>query len=159
MTLPIKLLTKTAQYPIKGSSGAAGYDLYADRPLFEDEPFLVDSFSNGFWYIKPGETVLIPTGIAMAIPYGYFGAIYPRSGIATKMGLRLANCVAVIDSDYRGEIKIPIYNDSDALQNIEYATRIAQIVIQPYEDVEIKEVADLSTTTRGGGGFGSTGKN
>ena len=93
----------------------------------------------------------------MAIPKGYFGAVYARSGLATKKGLRPANCVGVIDSDYRGSIKVPLHNDSGSLVSYDKHERIAQIIIQPYPDVTLTEVDDLDDTERGDGGFGSTG--
>lgn len=143
MTIKIKLLTDTAKAPTAGSSGAAGRDLYADikRKIA----------------IRPGGLKLIPTGVAMEIPQGCFGAIYPRSGLAIKKGLRLANCTAVIDEDYRGEIVVALMNDSDETQVIMPGMRIAQIVIQRYESVEFEEVDELSNTERGEGGLGSTG--
>ena len=109
--------------------------------------------------IAPGETVLVHTGINMEIPYGYFGAIYPRSGLATKRGLRCANCVGVVDADYRGEIMVALYNDSAMTQAVELHDRIAQMVIQPYARPQMFEVVnELSETERGSGGFGHTGK-
>lgn len=93
----------------------------------------------------------------MEIPEGYFGAIFARSGLATKKGLRPANCVGVVDADYRGEIIVAIHNDTDFAQDIAEGERIAQIVIMPYLSVEFTEVALLSSTVRGEGGFGSTG--
>ena len=95
----------------------------------------------------------------MEIPDGYFGAIYPRSGLATKRGLRLANCVGVVDSDYRGEVMVALHNDSTDTQLVELHDRIAQMVIQPYERPQILEVVnELSDTERGSGGFGHTGR-
>ena len=95
----------------------------------------------------------------MEIPDGYFGAIYPRSGLATKRGLRLANCVGVVDSDYRGEIIVALHNDSTKTQSVELRDRIAQMVIQPYERPQVFDVVnELSDTERGSGGFGHTGK-
>lgn len=93
----------------------------------------------------------------MEIPEGYFGAIFARSGLATKRGLRPANCVGVVDSDYRGEIIIALHNDSDFPQEVSEGERIAQIVIIPYLPVDFTEVDNLSSTARGEGGFGSTG--
>lgn len=101
------------------------------------------------------------TGLAMVIPEGYFGAIYPRSGISVKKGLRLANCTAVIDSDYRGEIMIALHNDSGQVQFVKKGDRVAQMVFQPYaNDILFEDVreGELSETDRGTGGFGSTGK-
>ena len=143
MKLDIKRLTETATIPTRGSSSAAGYDLYAD----------------GNFLIGPNETEKISTGIAIAIPDGYFGAIYARSGLATKEGLRPANCVGVIDSDYRGEIIVALHNDKNRIAAINDKERIAQIVIQPYLSVEWNETENLSDTERGTGGFGPTGRN
>ena len=109
--------------------------------------------------IKPQGTMKIHTGLAMEIPKGYFGAIFARSGMATKRGLRPANCVGVIDSDYRGEIIVALRNDSDSEQVITSGERIAQIVIMPYLPIEFNEVNSLEDTERGDGGFGSTGVN
>ena len=99
MELGIKALSGYAVLPTRGTTDSAGMDLCAA---------IQDTLT-----IAPHETKIIPTGLAMEIPDGYFGAIYPRSGLSTKRGLRLANCVAVIDSDYRGEVGVPLHNDSD----------------------------------------------
>lgn len=139
----IKLLNDRAIIPTRGSDEAAGYDLYSAGP---------DIIT-----IEPGETFKIPTGIATEIPKGIFGAVFPRSGLATKQGLRLANCVAVIDSDYRGEWFIPIYNDSSEPRVIKQGDRIAQVVFIPYFSTDLTVVDELNETKRGDGGFGSTG--
>ena len=139
--MKIKLLSDKAMIPYRGSQEAAGYDLYS-----------VDSVD-----INPGECKLISTGIAIQLPSGYFGAIFPRSGTAVKRGLRLANCVGVIDSDYRGEVKVPLYNDSQEVQPVEQGERIAQLIILPYATVSFEVVDELSDTIRGNGGFNSTG--
>ena len=146
MQVKIKRLTKNAILPTRGSNQAAGYDLYAciDRDM-------------AYRSIHPHETVKIGTGLSLEIPEGYFGAIFARSGIATKRGLRPANCVGVIDSDYRGEIVVALHNDSDDTQTIEQDERIAQLVIMPYLPVEFTEVDELDSTERGTDGFGSTG--
>jgi len=141
--MDIKILNDLATIPTYGTSGAAGADLYAAT----DEDIV----------ISPGETKLIGTGIAMAIPRKYFGAIFPRSGLAVKQGLRLANSVAVIDEDYRGEVKVALHNDSDIDQTVPAKARIAQLVIMPYNKVLFNEVDNLDSTERGEGGFGSTG--
>lgn len=141
----IKLLTNTAKIPTRGSESAAGYDLYADLGFVKEIPIYPHTYQK------------IPTGIAMEIPEGWFGAIFPRSGLATKQGLRLANCVAVIDADYRGEWFIPLYNDSDYMQYIKPNDRIAQVVFLPFGLTDFEVVDELSDTTRGWGGFGSTG--
>lgn len=142
--IKIKKLTDTAKTPTRGSEYAAGYDLYAD--VKEDVQ------------IKPHETVKIGTGLAMEIPDGYFGAIFARSGLAAKEGLRPANCVGVCDSDYRGEYIVAIHNDSEETRTVTAGERIAQLVVMPYLPVTFDEVTELADTNRGEGGFGSTGK-
>lgn len=146
MQVKIKRLTENATLPTRGSNQAAGYDLYAciDKDM-------------AYRFIYPHETQKIGTGLAVEIPEGYFGAIFARSGIATKRGLRPANCVGVIDSDYRGEIVVALHNDRDDTRMIEQDERIAQLVIMPYLPVEFTEVDNLDETERGAGGFGSTG--
>lgn len=144
MDIKIKKLTNSAQIPQRGSDFAAGYDLCAD---IEEE-----------LQIAPGETRLIGTGLAMAIPEGYFGGIYARSGLSAKEGLRPANCVGVVDSDYRGEVKVALHNDSDMMRIVTSQQRIAQLIIQAFEPAEFEEVSTLSDTIRGEGGYGSTGK-
>ena len=143
-TIKFKKLTTTAQAPTRGSKYAAGYDLSAD----------IDSNV----LIAPHTTVKIGTGIAVELPENTFGAIYARSGIASKEGLRPANCTGVADSDYRGELIVALHNDSDVMRMVEPGERIAQLVVQPYVSVEFEEADELSTTVRGVGGFGSTGK-
>jgi dUTP pyrophosphatase len=101
----------------------------------------------------------IGTGIAVEIPEGYFGAIFARSGLATKRGLRPANCVGVVDADYRGELIVALHNDTEFPQEVSEGERIAQLVIIPHLSVRFVEVDDLSSTERGEGGFGSTGTN
>lgn len=146
----IKKLHPDAVLPTQGSAAAAGYDLYALYPCD----------------LEPGSTYLIHTGLAIEIPAHFWGGIYARSGLATKKGLRPANCVGVIDSDYRGEIMVALHNDSSSLQHIDAGDRIAQLVfhqqlaILPDKDGNIWQVVeDLSETDRGNGGFGSTGTN
>lgn len=145
MKIKIKKLYFDAVIPTQGSDQAAGYDLYARGILGECA------------IIQPHETRMIGTGIAMEIPNGYFGGIYPRSGLAAKSGLRPANCVGVIDSDYRGEIKVAIHNDSNTPKMVNDGDRIAQLIIQPYLNVEFEETDELSDTERGSGGFGHSG--
>ncbi len=144
MKINIKKLTETATTPERGSAYAAGYDLFAD--IKEDV------------VIEPHKTFLVPTGIAMEIPEGYWGGIFARSGLAAKEGLRPANCVGVIDADYRGEIKVALHNDSPAARKITVGQKVAQMVIVPFLTVEFEEVDELNDTVRGAGGFGSTGK-
>lgn len=146
MKLKYYKLDKNAFEPTYGTVESAGLDLYA---------------INGV-SINPKESAIIHTGIAMEIPKGYFGGIYPRSGLAIKRGLRLQNCVGVIDSDYRGEIMVGLYNDSDKCQVISYGDRVAQMIIQSYAHAELDQhdVSELNTNTeRSTGGFGSTGMN
>ena len=106
----------------------------------------------------PHETKMIPTGIAIAVPTGYMGCIYARSGLASKYSLAPANCVGIVDSDYRGEVKVALHNYSDKNQVIDVGERIAQLVIQPISLCTTVEVDELDETDRGIGGFGSTGK-
>ncbi len=140
----IKKLNDNAIIPTRGSEYAAGYDLYACI----NEPVV----------IYPHETVKIGTGIAIEIPDGYFGAIFARSGLATKKGLRPSNCVGVCDSDYRGEYIVALHNDANELMVVDPNERIAQLVVMPYLPVKFTEVDELSDTERGSGGFGSTGR-
>lgn len=144
MKVKVKKITTTAIMPERGSKFSAGYDLSADI----DKPII----------IRPQETVKIPTGLSFEVPEGYFGAIYARSGLATKQGLRPANAVGVCDSDYRGEYIVALHNDSATTRVIAPQQRIAQIVFQPYLMCELEETEDLTQTQRGSGGFGSTGK-
>lgn len=145
MKIGIKRLKNSAKLPTRGSSSAAGYDLYAC--IDEDDGAV----------IKSGETVKIGTGISLEVPEGYFGAIFARSGLAVK-GLRPANCVGVADSDYRGEYIVALHNDSSEDMKVLSGDRIAQLVIMPYLEVEFEEKQELESTARGEGGFGSTGK-
>ena len=140
----IKKLNENATIPTRGSEYSAGMDLYACIT----EPIT----------IQPHETVKIETGLAIELPHNYFGAIFARSGLATKQGLRPANCTAVIDEDYRGNWIVPLHNDTDYPQTIHPNERIAQMVVMPYLSVEFNEVDELSETVRGSGGFGSTGQ-
>lgn len=144
MVVNIKKLCDTAIVPTRGSKEAAGFDLYA-------------KVITGNHKIPAGRTEKIGTGIAMEIPEGYFGAVFARSGLATKHGLRPANCVGVIDSDYRGEIIVPLHNDTDEIESISDGDRIAQLIIMPYLAVQLNEVNELEESERGDNGFGSTG--
>ena len=109
--------------------------------------------------LKPGQRALIPTGIAIALPdSSYVAYIYARSGLAIKYGITLSNCVGVVDSDYRGEVKVGLVNLSDEDYTVSSGERIAQMVIAPVIIPEINEVDELDETERGAGGFGSTGK-
>lgn len=132
----------TPNYATKGS---AGIDLYADIPYGEIT-------------LEPMERKLIQTGISIELPQGYEAQIRPRSGLALKKGLTLANCVGTIDSDYRGKVGVILMNVSTYEQTIEHGDRIAQMVISKVEQVNILETVELSITDRGYGGFGSTGE-
>ena len=142
-SMNIKKLNEAARVPTYGSEAAAGADLYACEA--------------GEVTIRPHETRLIHTGIAMEIPEGLVGLIYARSGLASKKGLAPANKVGVIDSDYRGEIMVALHNHGEEAQTIANGERIAQIVFAPYYAAEFKVVEELADTARGDGGFGSTG--
>ena len=148
MELKFKRLTDTMTIPTKAHPTDACFDIYADALSFR---------SDGEIWIAPHETVLIPTGFATNIPHGYWGAIFARSGLASKQGLRPANCVAVIDEPYTGEWKVPLHNDTNEPKLIKHGDRIAQFTLLPYYDIQLTEVNELDTTDRGSGGFGSTG--
>ena len=139
----IKKLNDKAVVPSYGSEFSAGADLYACA----EEPIVIEA----------GKTILVHTGIAMEIPEGLVGLIYARSGLASKRGLAPANKVGVIDSDYRGEIMVALHNHGSLPQTVGHAERIAQIVFTPYHSADFNLVDDLDSTTRGAGGFGSTG--
>lgn len=139
-------LSPTAQMPTQGSEQAAGFDVYADLE------------NSSYISLAPGEYRKISTGIAIALPEGTFGALYPRSGMATKKGLILANGTGIIDADYRGPLLVAIKNTSNELQVINHGDRIAQLVVQPYVSVKFNQVKSIGTTARGDGGFGSTDK-
>ena len=137
-------LRPDAMMPTQGSEYAAGYDLYAcDMSVVE---------------IPPHTTAKVGTGLSIQPPHGYFGAIFARSGLASKQGLRPANCVGVCDEDYTGEYIVALHNDTDETQTIKHGDRIAQLVFVPYLNVNFKEVDTLDKTKRGSDGFGSTGK-
>ena len=140
----IRLLNDLAKVPTRGSEYAAGYDLYAATDYAID--------------IAPHSTVKIGTGVAIELEPYTFGAIFARSGLATKKGLRPANCVGVCDADYRGEYIVPLHNDTDEMMTVNPGERIAQLVILPYIPVQFEVVNNLSDTERGKDGFGSTGE-
>ena len=139
----VKKLRDNARLPVYGTAFSAGADLCAclDGPVT----------------LAPGETRLISIGISMEIPEGYAGLVFARSGIATKRQLAPANCVGVIDADYRGELRVFLQNNGTEPQTVENGERIAQLVITPCLDIEIEETDALSETLRGAAGFGSTG--
>lgn len=143
-TIHVKKLNANATIPTYGSNEAAGADLYA---------CLETAIT-----VLPGESAWVGTGIALEVPKGCAGLVYARSGLACKRGLAPANKVGVVDSDYRGEIKVVLYNHSNEPQIIENGERIAQFVITPVLTPPYEEVTELSNTERGVGGFGSTGK-
>lgn len=145
MTQPVsvKLLDPRAKMPSYGSADAAGADLYA--------------VTDGPVTIAPDQTVLIHTGLALAIPQGFVGLVYARSGLATKQGLAPANKVGVIDADYRGELMVALHNHSGEMRTVEHGDRIAQLVIAPYLTAQFTQQEELDDTVRGEGGFGSTG--
>jgi dUTP pyrophosphatase len=144
MDIKIKKLTNTAKLPQRQTVGSAGADLHAD---------ITEAI-----VILPHRTVKIPTGLAIELPdENYVALIYPRSGLSTKHGIALANKVAVIDSDYRGEMQIPLHNHSDEAFVVQPDERVAQLVIMPVLPVNYVESNELTDTERGIGGFGSTG--
>lgn len=144
MEVKVRKLKNNALIPTRGSEKSAGYDLYACI----DEPIT----------IHPHETVKIGTGLAIQPPKGFFGAIFARSGLAAKNGLRPANCVGVCDEDYTGEYIVALHNDRNITSVINHNDRIAQLVFLPYYNVSFYEVNNLNNTKRGMDGFGSTGR-
>ncbi len=144
-TVAVKKLDPRAKLPVYGSSSAAGADLFA---LLEDEDVT----------ILPGQTVMIRTGLSMAIPAGYAGLVYARSGLACKKGVAPANKVGVIDADYRGEVMVALYNHSADPVTLENGERIAQLVVTPCLCPVFLQTDALEETQRGAGGFGSSGQ-
>ncbi len=144
MTVRIKKLDDRAIIPTYGTEYSAGADLYA----------LLD----GEVEIAPHETLFVHTGISVEIPEGYCGLVFARSSMGAKRGLAPANKVGVIDADYRGEIMVTLHNHSEKTATVAPGERIAQLAIVPFLKAEFVESEDLSDTTRGEGGFGSTGK-
>lgn len=142
--IKFKKLNNLAKLPYQADPGSAGWDLYA-ATSYDIE-------------IEPHKTVKIGTGLAMELPVGTFGAIFARSGLATKRGLRPINCTGVIDSSYRGELVVALHNDTNESQVVEAGERIAQLVLLPYIPMEFEEVDELSDTERGSSGFGDSGK-
>lgn len=138
----VKRADVEAKLPTKAHEDDAGWDLYS---LYD-------------YVINPHETVKVDTGLNFQLPEGTFGAIYARSGLATKQGLRPANCVGICDAGYRNNYIVPLYNDSDEVRTIHKHDRIAQLIIQPFIQSELTEVDNLNETERGNGGFGSSGK-
>ena len=145
MKVAIKRLHTDAKHPMYQTEHSAGMDL---------EACMEDSVT-----IKPHERVIIPTGIAIALPHGYEAQIRARSGMAAKFGIVPANGVGTIDADYRGEIGVILLNTSNEVFTVEPGMRIAQMVVTTYETVEWDEVEVLTESKRGTGGYGSTGTN
>ena len=139
----IKKLRSNAVVPTYGTPFSAGADMYACL----DEPLT----------IAPGETKMVHMGVAIELPEGYVGLLYGRRGLATKRGLAPANKVGVIDSDYRGEIRVVLLNHGKVPQTVENGERVAQFLITPVLTPAYEEVEELTDTNRGTGGFGSTG--
>ena len=144
MEVKIRKLCEKAVVPTYGSEYSAGADLYACE--------------ENTVTIAPHETILIHTGLSVEIPEGFGGFIYARSGLASKKGLAPANKVGVVDADYRGEVMVALHNHSEVPQTVEPGERVAQLVIAPFLKAEFVVADELSSTERGTGGFGSTGK-
>ena len=144
MTIKTKCLREGAKLPFRATEGSAGADLFA---CIEDD-----------MVIEPGKIKMIPIGIAVEIPMGYCGFVYPRSSLGSKFGITLPNSVGVIDSDYRGELRVPLINHGEKDFTVKNGDRIAQLVIMPVEKPIYEFSDELSATERGEGGFGSTGK-
>ncbi|MEG6615921.1 dUTP diphosphatase [Peptococcaceae bacterium 1198_IL3148] len=139
--IKVKKLSPDAQVPIKATLGSAGFDLHTVEEI----------------YLKPGEHRAASTGLAFELPPGYAMLIYPRSGNAKKHGITLSNAVGVVDSDYRGEVKVLLYNAGNHAVTFQPGDRIAQAIIHRLPAIEIVECEELNHTARGSGGFGSTG--
>lgn len=144
-TLPVKVLSVRATIPSYQSAGAAGMDLHACLPT--DAPLT----------LQPGDIVKVPTGIAIAVPHGYEAQVRARSGLASKHGITPVNGIGTIDSDYRGEVLVPLINLGRETFQITHGMRMVQLVIAPVVRVMIVERSVLDETNRGSGGFGSTG--
>ena len=141
LTSKVKL-TDGAPLPKHAKEGDAGLDLTARQSCT----------------IRPHETKMVGTGTAFEIPSGYVGLVFPRSGLSSKRGINLANCVGVIDSGYRGEVMAPLHNITDEPHYIEEGERVCQIVVVPFETCTCVEAEELADSERGTGGFGSTGR-
>lgn len=162
MDIKIKRLTETAIVPTKAHSTDACFDIYADCPNHKYEVtkytygVAITEYGEGI-AIEPGKAVTIHTGFSTDIPDGYFAAVFPRSGMGIKRHLRLSNSTGIIDSSYRGEWMVALYNDGEETQIIHHGDRIAQFTLLPVLDVKLDEVEELNETERGQGGFGSSG--
>lgn len=145
VTLKVKRLPHCRELPRYATPGSAGLDLTAAI--------------EGKYTLAPGKRFAMPTGIICEIPVGYEGQVRPRSGLAIKTGITLANSIGTIDSDYRGEVKVLLINLGETPYTFEPGERIAQLVLMPVPQVEVEEVDEISETReRGTGGFGSTGR-
>ena len=143
MTLPVQRLTDAARVPTRAHDGDAGMDLYAAEAA----------------RLEPGARASVGTGIAVAIPDGHAGLVLPRSGLAARHGISVVNAPGLVDSGYRGEVRVLLLNtDRDAAFDVEVGDRIAQLLVTPYASDEPVEVSDLEQTARGAGGFGSSGR-
>ena len=145
----IKLIGDGAVAPSRATNGSAGYDLCARIPS-----------EDGLLEIPPGEVRKIPVGIAVELPLDMAGMVYPRSGLSSRERISLANGVGVIDSDFRGEIEVPLQNLSDRVYTVQHGMRVAQLVFTPIVTPALSIVPkgeDLSDTSRGVAGYGSTG--
>lgn len=139
MELIVRRLTSKASLPVRGSPGAAGYDLAASEATI----------------VPAGTRALVSTGISIALPAGVYGRVAPRSGLATKRSVDVG--AGVIDNDYRGEVKVLLVNNGDGDLMVAVGDRVAQLVLEKFEVAEVVEVDELDMTERGAGGFGSTG--
>jgi dUTP pyrophosphatase len=143
VTLPVKRLNDAARVPTRAHDGDAGMDLYAAEPA----------------RLEPGERASVGTGIAVAIPEGHAGLVLPRSGLAARHGISVVNAPGLVDSGYRGEVRVLLLNtDRDTAFEVQVGDRIAQLLVTPYSSEEPIEVSDLEETVRGAGGFGSSGR-
>lgn len=140
-TVRIKLLHPAAQLPVSGSALAAGADVHSVTETV----------------IMPGDSAVIETGLAFELPDGYMIEAVGRSGLGFKFGIRLANCIGVIDQDYTGELKLKLVNDGNAPFKVEVGDRVGQILLREYTQMQFEEVSEISETARGNGGFGSSG--
>lgn len=166
MDIKIKKLSESAILPTKAHTTDACFDIYANLVGYTCYDWILNESSGHVdlveikdaIQIKPGEAVTVETGFSTEIPEGYFAPVFCRSGMGIKRNLRLSNSVGIIDSSYRGEWLVALYNDGKKSQIIKHGDRIAQFAILPVLDINLIETNELSDTERGSGGFGSTGK-
>lgn len=142
MQLKVKRLDKDMPMPLYAKPGDAGFDLRSTSDV----------------EIAPQGTVMVGTGLAVEIPEGYVGLVFPRSGLASHSGVNLVNNVGVVDSGYRGEVMLPLYNAGHDLVTVARGVRCAQMIVMPFAQCEFEEAEELSDTERGDGGFGSSGR-